>query len=136
MILVDSCVLIDIIEQDAQWVQWSMAQIEQRRSSGNLMANIVIYAELAKSFATHDELDEFMGDLGIGVQHISHLAAHQAAQVHLAYRRNRGGMVSTLPDFFIGAHAQAMGWQILTRDRSRFRTYFPSVRLITPDSNS
>jgi predicted nucleic acid-binding protein len=133
MILVDSCVLIDIIEQDALWLDWSMSQIEQLRMSGDLKANIVVYAELAKSFAASDELDEFMRDMGVSVEHIPRVAAHQAAHAHLAYRRNRGGRASALPDFFIGAHAQAMGWQILTRDRSRFRTYFPSVRLIAPE---
>jgi len=37
-----------------------------------------------------------------------------------------------LPDFFIGAHAQIMGWQLATADEGRFQTYFPSVALMMP----
>jgi len=37
-----------------------------------------------------------------------------------------------LPDCFIGAHAEVMGYSLATADASRFRTYFPKVPLITP----
>lgn len=134
MILVDSCVLIDVIEGDADWAGWSASQLEELQAMGQLVANIVIYAEIAKSFASLERLDEFVEDSGIAIEPIPRKAAYQAAQTHLAYRRNRGTMVVTLPDFFIGAHAAAAGYSILTRDRKRFSTYFPTVRLITPEA--
>ena len=37
-----------------------------------------------------------------------------------------------LPDFFIGAHAVVAGMSLLTRDTRRYRSYFPTVVLITP----
>jgi predicted nucleic acid-binding protein len=36
------------------------------------------------------------------------------------------------PDFFIGAHAKLMGWELATRDVERFRIYFPAVEVIEP----
>ncbi len=132
MTLVDSCVLIDVIEADARWADWSFTQLEAQRRAGGSAINLVIYAEIAKSFETRAKLDEFISDLGLHMIEIPRAAAWHAAQVHLAYRRNRGAMSVTLPDFFIGAHAQAEGRPILTRDRKRFMTYFPDVTLIAP----
>ena len=48
------------------------------------------------------------------------------------YRRRGGVRSSTMPDFFIGAHAAVEDWPLLTRDASRFRTYFPSLDVVAP----
>jgi predicted nucleic acid-binding protein len=37
-----------------------------------------------------------------------------------------------LPDFFIGAQAAVLNLDLLTRDASRYQSYFPTVKLITP----
>ncbi|MCJ7560564.1 DNA-binding protein, partial [Candidatus Bathyarchaeota archaeon] len=52
----------------------------------------------------------------------------------LAYRRRGGKKSSTLPVFFIGAHAAVVGIPLLTRDIARYRTYFPKLKIITPGS--
>ncbi len=36
------------------------------------------------------------------------------------------------PGFFIGAHAAVEKYQLMTRDKGRLSTYFPSVKLIIP----
>jgi predicted nucleic acid-binding protein len=48
------------------------------------------------------------------------------------YRQRGGTKTGVLPDFFIGAHAQADGYQLLTRDAGRYKTYFPKIKLICP----
>ena len=46
--------------------------------------------------------------------------------------RRGGSKTQVLPDFFIGAHAAVEGWPLLTGDASRFRTYFPTLEVLTP----
>ena len=59
-------------------------------------------------------------------------AAFAAGKAFVAYRKRGGARTSPLPDFFIGAHALVRGYLLLTRDASRYRTYFPEVELIAP----
>ena len=54
-------------------------------------------------------------------------------QAFIEYRRAGGARSSPLPDFYIGAHAAVTGMSLLTRDAARYRAYFPTVDLITPD---
>ena len=46
--------------------------------------------------------------------------------------RSGGVKTSPLPDFYIGAHAEAEGLVLVTRDPVRYRTYFLKVRLVAP----
>jgi predicted nucleic acid-binding protein len=133
MILVDSSVLIDVIEsQDERWADWSEAQLAKGMRESSLVINLMVYSEIARDFESQQELDEFLSDLHIMVDSITPTIAYQAAVAHGKYREAGGLRTATLPDFFIGAHAQNKGYQLLTRDPSRIRNYFPSVELIIP----
>lgn len=133
MILVDSCVLIDIFDFDAQWNEWSVEALNLCKDEG-LRINLVIYAEVAPSFETAAQFDATLEKARIVYSDISPRAAWRAAEAFGQYRLNKGLQKMILPDFYIGAQAEILGWPVLTRDQSRFRTYFPSVRLVTPES--
>lgn len=132
MILVDSSVLIDVIEAKPDWKHWSAAQLTRYSESQSLVINAIVYAEVSRTFASFGMQNKFLKETGIKVASISNEAAFAAAKAHLAYRVVGGSKTSTLPDFFIGAHASVNGYTLLTRDPSRIRTYFPDVSLITP----
>ena len=52
------------------------------------------------------------------------------------YRKSGGMHSGVLPDFFIGAQASIAQIPLLTRDITRYRTYFPTVTLIAPAAGS
>ena len=132
MILVDSNVLIDVIAQDPVWCDWSLAQLRSAKAKDKLTINPLIYAEIAVTYESVAELDSFLKPTGIVVSPISNDTAFLASRAFMRYRKTKGTKTGVLPDFFIGAQAQAEGWTLLTRDATRYRRYFPQATLICP----
>jgi len=132
-ILVDSNVLLDLMTEDARWFAWSAAAIESAADSARLVINAVIYAEVSVRYSRIEDVEAALPRTMFEREAIPYEAAFLAGKSFLAYRRRGGMKQSTLPDFFIGAHAAVTGYRLLTRDGARYRTYFPGLELITPD---
>jgi predicted nucleic acid-binding protein len=131
-ILVDSNVLLDILTEDPQWFEWSAKMLVEQSRQGNLAINPIVYAEISIGFNQHEELEAAVPEAFFRRDPLPYAAAFLAGQSFLDYRRRGGERRSPLPDFYIGAHAAIAGMTLLTRDVNRYRTYFPSVTLITP----
>jgi len=132
MILIDTNVLLDVLEEDPRWAAWSQDRLDAAGATDTLAINPIIYSELSMAFARIEELEAVIGDAGLTVEAIPREALFLAGKAFLRYRRSRGAKSSVLPDFYIGAHAAVMQWPILTRDVSRYQTYYPTVSLVTP----
>jgi predicted nucleic acid-binding protein len=132
MILVDTNVLLDVLEEDSRWAAWSQDRLDAASVTDTLAINPIIYSELSMAFARIEELEAVIVDAALTVEAIPREALFLAGKACLRYRRSRGTKRSVLPDFYIGAHAAVMQWPILTRDVSRYQTYYPTVPLITP----
>ena len=132
MTLVDTHVLIDLVQDDAQWASWSETKLFEAQLAGALTINSVGYAELVPAFNSRAELDSFLKSAKIAVKDISRPAAYLAGEAFLSYRKRKGTKTGVLADFFIGAQAQVENWTILTRDTARYKSYFPAVNLICP----
>jgi predicted nucleic acid-binding protein len=132
MILVDTNVLLDVLEEDPHWGAWSQDRLDAAGATDTLAINPIIYSELSMAFARIEELEAVIEDAALAVEAIPREALFLAGKAFLRYRRSRGTKSSVLPDFYIGAHAAVMQWPILTRDVSRYQTYYPTVPLITP----
>jgi predicted nucleic acid-binding protein len=130
--LVDSNVLLDVLTEDKVWVSWSIESLAAAAEAGPLYINPIIYAEVSIRFSRVEELDDALPPDDYRRASLPWEAAFLAGKAFLDYRRNSGTRSSTLPDFFIGAHAAVDGLALLTRDATRYRTYFPTVRLIAP----
>jgi len=132
LILVDSNVLLDIFTADPDWLPWSQSALTDALLVGPVVINQLIYAEVSVAYRQSAELDAILARLKIQRTNLPWAAAHAAGQSFLKYRRQGGAKTSPLPDFYIGAHAQVEGMPLLTRDATRYRTYFPKVKLIAP----
>ncbi len=132
MILVDSCVVIDVLENDRNWAGWSQTQLENWSARGPLLINAVIYAELAAYASSKESLEAEIAAAGLAVSELPRDALFLAGRAHAAYRRRGGTRAGVLADFLVGAHAAVLRIPILTRDVSRFRAYFPTINLVSP----
>lgn len=132
MLLVDTNVLVDVLEDDPEWAKWSIGQLRAQAQIHDLAINPIIYAELSLTFASAEALDHAVSDLALEMLEISRPALFLAGKAFAKYRRSGGRKNNVLADFFIGAHAAVRGCGILTRDARRYRSYFPTVSLITP----
>lgn len=132
-ILVDSNVLLDIATEDRVWCEWSSETLGRHAEEDTLWINPIIYAEVSVGFAAIEELDAALGGEYFRRSQLPWEAGFLAGKCFLAYRRRGGVRRSPLPDFYIGAHAAVAGMSLLTRDPTRYRTYFPKLSLISPE---
>lgn len=134
MTLVDTNVLRDVLANDPVWLPWSVEHLQQCLSKGPLLINNITYAELAVRMDSEAALAAILNEFSVRLERMPVSALFLAGKAYGRYRAAGGPRTSLLPDFFIGAHAQATGLPILTRDVRRYRTYFPRVPLIAPDA--
>ena len=132
MLLVDTNILVDVLQDEPRWAEWSIGQLRAQAQVHELAINPVIYAEMSLSFLTIEALDAVVSRMELVLQEIPKPALFLAAKAFSQYRRRGGNKAQVLPDFFIGAHAAVLGWPLLTRDASRFRTYFPNLEVLAP----
>ena len=131
-VLVDSNVLLDILTEDPVWYDWSASAIEQHAERAVLMINPIIYAEVSVRFDRIEELEEALPSDMLRREPLPWEAGFLAGKCFLRYRKGGGVRRSPLPDFYIGAHAAIRGAALLTRDATRYRAHFPTLRLLSP----
>jgi len=131
-ILVDSNIILDVFLDDPNWGEWSESKLEKFSAISKLFINPVVYSEVSIGFKRIEELESAMNHAGFQMLEIPKEALFLAGKAFLKYRKNRGTKRSPLPDFYIGAQAAIFEMNLITRDVSRYRTYFPTVKLICP----
>ncbi len=131
-VLVDSNIILDVLLDDPSWADWSESILDKHSNSGTLYINPVIYSEISIGFARIEDLESVVTRAGFQMLDIPKEALFLAGKAFLNYRKRKGLRRSPLPDFFIGAQAAVLGLKLITRDVARYRSYFPTVRLITP----
>ena len=131
--MLDSNVLLDIVTGDLKWLDWSTEQFRAAAAEGQVLINPIIYAELAPAFDSQAALDRWLRPAIFNRLRLPYEAGYRAGEAFVAYRERGGTKTSPLPDFYIGAHAEFAGLTLVTRDAARYQTYFPKLKLITPE---
>lgn len=130
--LVDSNVLIDLLLEDSEWFDWSAWALARSGREGRLVINQLVFAEVSVTFHQVEDVEEALPEHFVRRESVPFAAAFVAGQAFASYRRRGGTKRSPLPDFFIGAHAAIAGYTLLTRDATRYRTYFPKLKIVAP----
>ena len=132
-IFIDSCVLLDLFTDDPNWAEWSESVLEKYSQTNTLYINSIVYTEISIGFKKIEEVEVAIKELDIKVLEMPREALFLTGKVFLQYRKNYGTKTSPLPDFFIGAHTAVSKFDLITRDTSKYKTYFPQVKLIHPE---
>lgn len=132
MLLVDTNVLIDVLQNDPEWAEWSLRQLRHRAQLTPLAINPLIYTELSIAFSSMERLDAALLTMELRLLEIPRPALFLAGKAFVRYKQQGGTKSNVLADFFIGAHAAVARLPLLTRDPRRYRSYFPTVALIAP----
>jgi predicted nucleic acid-binding protein len=130
--LVDSNVLLDILTEDAEWFDWSAAALAEAARASPLVINPIVYGEVSAGFERIEDVDAALPAHYYRRVPLPWEAAFLAGQCFVRYRQRGGRRRSPLPDFYIGAHAAIAGLTLLTRDKTRYRAYFPTLRIVAP----
>lgn len=131
-VLVDSNVLLDVVTDDPTWGRWSSTTLAREADEAVLVINALVYAEVSIGFAAIEALEDALPAELYRREDLPYDAAFLAGKAFLTYRQRGGTKRSPLPDFYIGAHAAVSRYRLLTRDATRYRTYFPKLELIAP----
>jgi predicted nucleic acid-binding protein len=138
VILIDTNVLIDARELTSPYHRWAEELIADGLSGEGIALNAIVFAELCVGQKNPEAVEADLRAQGLAIVDVPVAAAALCARAYtrylLARSRSRGGKAPSvpLPDFFIGAHAELMGWKLATRDVERYRIYFPAVELVEP----
>ena len=121
------------MENDPRWAAWSQEKLEGAALTHALAVNAVIYAEISVGFSRIEQVDALLKQTQIAMEAIPREALFLAGKAYQRYKARGGTRTSTLPDFFIGAHAAVLGIPLLTRDVRRYSGYFPTLELMAPE---
>ena len=138
MTFLDTNVLVYASTRGSPHHAWARQTIVRAVSTDGAAINAVCLAEICVGEGNPATAADRIRRWGVEILDVPVSAADTCAAAYRRYRERRSQQSgqdsprTPLPDFFIGAHAQIMAWPLATADTSRFRTYFPSVQLITP----
>jgi predicted nucleic acid-binding protein len=134
--MVDTNIVVDLLERDGRWYDWSRGALTDARLAGSVAASAIVVGELASQGEEALDVVAMLATYSIACLDLDAGVAYRAGRAQLAYRAAGGSREKLLGDFLIGAHAISAGRPLLTRDPRYYRRYFPDLPLITPETDN
>lgn len=131
-VFVDSNIALDVFLNDPKWADWSESILDKYDQLGPLYINAIVYSEISIGFKRIEDLESAIAKAGLQMLDIPKEALFLAGKAYLKYKKTKGMKRTPLPDFYIGAQAAVQDLVLITRDVSRYRSYFPTVKLVCP----
>ncbi len=132
-LLLDTCVILDILDKESLWHVWAKESFRELTKTHNAVINPIIFSELCAGMESPAAVLKLLDRLNIGEQPLNHETLFLAAKAFIKYRKRGGPKTGVLPDFYIGAQAAVCQWPLVSRDKGRYSSYFPSVLVIMPE---
>lgn len=110
-------------------------QILAAMERGSVVINQIIFSEFSYRYEDFETVEALLPRDQFIRENLPWSAAFAASYAFRRYRAAGGRRDRILPDFLIGAHAIIRGYKLLTRDPSGYRSYFPGIDLIAPDTH-
>jgi predicted nucleic acid-binding protein len=139
MIAVDSCVLIDLLGEDAM-ADFAEACLRDALAQGPVVLCDVVLSEITAGLGHGSEIMDAVEEMGMSFSPVERKAAIRAGEMQRRYKqRSRTALTHaiterTVPDFIVGAHALLQCNALITRDAGFFRDYFKGLKVIVPKS--
>jgi predicted nucleic acid-binding protein len=134
-VAVDTSVLLTIFKGEPSGELW-LECLQSAAESATLVISSVVLAEIRSFFPSDDACHKALRNLDLRHSPLAEDAAMLAGKIIRSYRNAGGPRKTILPDFLIAAHAATQAQSLATEDRGYLRTYFPSIRLLSPPTST
>ncbi len=131
-VAVDTSVLLAIFKGEPRGEKW-LECLQSAAETATLLISSVVFAEVRSFFPSDDACRKTLRSIDLRHSPFTEEASLLAGRLFRTYRNEGGPRKTILPDFLIAAHATTQADSLATEDRGYLRTYFPALRLLTPD---
>ena len=133
--VVDTCIVIDVLENDPVFGSKSAEFLESKTSDGLVLCPVSM-VELSPAFGGNLRTQKHFLDI-CGIDYTQNFlsidteAAHEAWHRHISAKRRNQAAKRPVADILIGAFASRFQG-LITRNPDDFRPWFPSLAILNP----
>jgi predicted nucleic acid-binding protein len=131
--LLDTNIVIALLDQNHHFHAWAVENLEALKTDGPAIVSDIVYCEVSVAMESKEQMDEAITSLGLDRITCRDEALFRAGKAFKRYKdENKGPKMGVLPDFIIGALADAEGIPLWTTNSKDYVGYFPNLDLIVP----